>query len=524
MNVKVCKLTDAVNKQKLIATLQEISDVVTSTMGPNGKTCILYNGNTVPHVTKDGVTVSEFLHFEDPFKEAINLIIKETARRTAQSVGDGTTTSILLACDLCIQLLSAPIINTAIFLDQVDSDISLVIAHINAIKKDLDIADLETIDILKSIVKVSSNGDREITDLVIDTMIKIGLDGTVDVIESTNTETHVDIRNGMLIEAPAMLITRSYRVDKPQVLLVSGAIEKIHQFKTCMELANNLYKVYETSLIVIAKEFSKEIQNVVLINNQNKKFSMFLVESDGFGPGMLEILDDMGKILNCKILSTDSTSAYKLEGVTTDDLGKIEFATINKNSTVLHPIDNLSPSDLEIKSDILSKIHQIKTSGEERAGELKHFERRLSKYSKSATIMVGGITEAEKVEKKDRVDDAVHALYAAIKGGVVPGAGYALYTASSLVESQIITNLCKLPAKTLTFYTDETLDSIMKDFVTIDLVTYTTGDAFELGILDPADVQIKALEQASAIAKTILNTNAILIPIQSSWQDTKAEL
>ena len=522
MNVDIIKLKDPDNLRKLVTTLEEISNTITQTLGPNGHTAILYDGSTIPHVTKDGVTVAEFLKYDDPFKESINSIIKETARRTGQDVGDGTTTSVLLACFLASKALTYQG-DIQELLRTIEADIRDVIAYIERVRVELDITSDEVFEILGNIINISSNGDTEVTELLLDVIHQIGVDGLIDVVLANNSDTTVSIRNGMLIEGPAMLVHKPITIGDAHVVLVSGGIYKVHEIKTTLELANKLLITKGLPTVIIAKEFGKEVQDIVLANNRNKKLEMYLVETDGFGPGMLEIMDDMATVLKCKVLSTDNTAPLALQNIDLEDLGFIKGGVISPNSTVLYPEDELDEVALEVKDSILAHIRAIKEHGEERVGELRHVEKRLSKFTKSATIYVGGVTDAEKIEKKDRVDDAVHALYSAIKGGVVPGAGSTLYRAAGILElSDLIAELCKLPATILhsnsnsefkleTIYFNDAA-SVVVDYSNNDL-----GNAFELGVLDPADVQIKALTQALAVTKTLVNTHVLLIPTVKEW-------
>jgi len=521
MKTEIIKLRDKKNIERLIAILREISDTITGTLGPNGYTAILYDGGNVPHVTKDGVTVAEFLKYDDPFKEAINSIIKETARKTGQDVGDGTTTSILLACKLATSVLNYTG-NRKELLKRLSVEVGIIQDFIQNAKVSLDITDKNTFDVLESIINIASNGDKDITELLIDVVGTIGIEGLIDVVISNNTDTFVNVRGGMLIEAPAMLVHRTVTLDKSKVLLIAGSVFKVSEFKSTMTLAREILLKTGKSLVVVAKEFSKEIQEVVNANNRLKNFSMYLVETDGFGPGMLEIMDDMATVLQCKVLSTNNTSPFALQNVVASDLGDLAGAVINTNSTVLYPLYDLDEVALEVKESILEHIHTIKSKGEGHVGELRHVEKRLSKFTKSATISVGGYTEAEKLERKDRVDDAVHAISAAIRGGVVSGAGSTLYRASQLAIHPILVDLCKLPAQTLHENANSSLvleDIYFKDYATvvIDYTTDTAGNAYTLGILDPADVQIKALEQALAITKTLVNTHVLLIPTLQEW-------
>jgi len=509
---KICKLSDEKYRDKLIKTLSIIADTVSSTLGPNGKTCMLYDGDVIPHVTKDGVTVAEFIKFKDAFQEAINKIVKETARKTGETVGDGTTTSILLACTLAVKILE----QEGKILDRLynaEEAINQVIKQLKNMTVQVDVFHSETIDILQSIIFLSSNGDKEITKIITDILNEIGADSLIDVTISYNEITHVDIKEGMLIEAPAH-VNKVINLPKPVVVLVSTSIEKGHQIKTCMQLALTLLKDTGRSMIIVAKEFSKEVQDIVTVNNRSNRTSIFLVESDGFALNMFDVLDDMASLLNCKILSTDSSSEFGLQNITMDHVSIIvTSAIVTPQHTVLQSDKFLTPENLEIKNFLLSEISSLKTAGENKLGELKKLQKRLSKFSKSATIYISGFTESEKLEKKDRVDDAVRAMAAAINGGIVPGGGYALYKASRNCNSDIVKSVCELPATLLSQGTNimNIFEIFDKDMV-MDYATEEIGDPFSLGVLDPADVAIKALQQAMVIVKLILNTHSIIIP------------
>ena len=509
---KICRLSDLKYREKLVETLETISSTVSSTLGPNGKTCILYDGDVIPHVTKDGVTVAEFIKFKDYFQEAINRIIKETARKTGETVGDGTTTSILLACKLTEAILKQDG-NILQVLSETDTSIKIVIDKLRAATYHVDtFNDSNTIDILRGIINLSSNGDVEITKTIVDILNDVGPDALIDVIISNNEVTHVDIKEGMSIISPAH-VNKSHNLKEPYVVLVSNAIEKGHQFLSCLKLSMELYASSVRPMIVIAKEFSKEIQDLVSVNNRGGRVSIFLVETDGFAMGMFEILDDMAALLNCKIMSTDAASDYGLQNVTLAHLSKIVVsAVVTPQHTVLQSNLFLTPENLEIKQSIINEIIKIRQVGENKTGEFRQLEKRLAKFSKSATIYVGGFTDAEKAEKKDRVDDAVKALASAVNNGVIPGGGLSLYLAGSESKSEIVKEVCKIPGILLSQNYSVDICKIFDTGSVMDFVTEEVGEAFELGILDPADVLIKALQQAMVIVKLLLNTHSIIIP------------
>jgi chaperonin GroEL len=508
---KICNLSDPIYKDKLLETLNEVSDTVSSTLGPNGKTCILYNGDVIPHVTKDGVSVAEFIQFNDPFKEAINKIIKETARKTGEKVGDGTTTSILLACKLTEQILQSES-NNLRTLEDVETSINEVIRNIRKSKVELDKFDEGTLDTLRSIVHMSSNGDNDITDTIYSILEQIGADGLIDIMESNNELTHVEVLEGMLIEAPAH-VSKSTNLNIPYVVLVSNAIEKVHELKTLMMLSAKLLKESGREMIVVAQEFSKEVQDVVTVNNRKGATSMFLVESDGFAYSKYEILDDMAALLDCKILSTDSSSEFGLQNVKLEHLSNnVKSATVTPQHTILQSDKFLTQENEDIKNTIMGEIAELKKTGETKLGEIATLKKRLNKFSKSATIYVGGFTDAEKLEKKDRVEDAVKALESAVNSGVIPGGGFSLYEASRKVSSDIVKSVCEIPGKLLSQNNDVDIFNIYNHGSVMDFATEEVGDAYRIGVLDPADVAIKALQQAMVIVKLLLNTHSIIVP------------
>ncbi len=501
--------------------VQEISNIVTSTMGPMGRTNILFNGIGTPHVTKDGVTVAEFLKYDEPFKETINRIIKETARSTGHKVGDGTTTSILLATELIMKML--PLLNQRSnireSLEILQHDIKEVTGNINKLKKDLSNFDSdEVLKILKSVVNLSSNGDTEVVNLIMGIIEKIGPNGLIDVVEVPGEDTYTEIQDGMLIEAPAY-VTSVVDVSKPYIAIVANSIEKVHEFKTFMVLANRLYLEEHANIIVIAKDFSQEIQNIVTINNRNNKFKVYLAESDGFGFTALDILDDMAMLLKCKVLSTDQTSPFGLQNVELGHLAKVKSATLAPGHTILYNDLFLDEEAKEIKEVIEFKIAELKRTSADSVGELQQLQRRLNKFSKSASIKVGGMTEADRKERKDRIDDAVQALNSAVNNGVVPGAGYALYIAAKpLHDESNLKNICELPFYALCKNAEiEGVTTILESYDkgnVIDFLTMEVGDPYKLGVLDPADVPIKAMQQALAIVKAVIGSYSVLIDIE----------
>lgn len=500
---------------ELASLLTEIKNVVSSTIGPAGNSVILYNGFDSPHVTKDGVTVAEGLVYLDHFKESINRIIRETAQETGKEVGDGTTTSTLLACELCLYFIN----KENALIESMDADLSKVIDFINEQKFNIDKIDPKSIDILKSIVKISSNNDNDVIDLIMDAVTAVGVDGVVDVKESDSNVSSLEIRDGMFIDSVAY-VPSTLDINEPcSVILVSDRIEQLSQIKSLMIKHQSM----NIPLLLIAKEFSKEIINTVLANVRHNKVRITLIESDGFGDNLYDILDDMALILDTKVFTTALDSEMNIQNIDPIYLNpKIKGALITSKASTLF-VNNETNKDeiVEARNKIIASMDVLKGLGNEKTGELRRLEKRLNKFLKSATIHVGGATKTEMIERKDRIDDSVQAMQSAIRGGVVPGGGYIMYKASKLFDKPSpISIICKIPAEVLSNELYEFKQAFDKNLV-IDFRDGTAGDPFTLGILDPADVQIRALTQAVATAKMLINSKYLIVP--EVWQEQEGE-
>jgi chaperonin GroEL len=521
-------------RDKLRSVISSIQDIIGSTLGPKGSTVILSEQGELPHITKDGVSVAEFLTFDDPFDETINKIIKETARKTAEKVGDGTTTSIILTTELIEQILTKVADLTAgkerikavhSVLIEVRKEFQKVIDKLKEYKIDLStFEDEKTLSILEAIIRTSSNNDERVVKLVMDILTEIGPNGLIDVRISNNEITTSSVQDGMLIESLAH-VNKAEQLNKPYIALVSSKLEKVHQIKTLLMRANQLLLSENTPVIVVAKEFSEEIQNVVTVNNRLGKTAVFLVEADGFANNMLEILDDMATILECKVLSTDQTSPFGLQNVDYEHLGTAESAIVTPQYTVVYPGHKLSEHALDIKAELEDFLAAIKKSGEERIGEIRQMEKRLTKFSKSAKIYVGGTTEAAKVELKDRIDDAVQAVQSAVNHGVVPGGGVALFMAGIKATADAASPIYKVCRKPIDLLNQSVGFAFNVDKIVLEdgkMINFATEKIMDWGVeevVDPADVLIMALQQAVDTAEILLKGSSILIKHYSDGEN-----
>ena len=517
--------------------IAQFCDPVISTLGPEGRTVIIdddANGETIPHVTKDGVTVADSINFKDRRMQAIASLIKESARNTGNSVGDGTTTSVLLTKAFLQQALSLRDVlgmSQKDFFDGFDLAYEHVIEFIESISTPI------TMDspLLESVVKISTNCDKQIYPIILSGAKAVGVDGLLSAELSNEGSTSIEVKSGSTIESNAY-ITRGKRWEASEpgiiLILVSGPIQKV------AELKNILLMCKTSPTVVVAKEFSDEVKKLVEINNLRNVVNVALVESEGFARNSrLELLEDLASIFDVPVYSTDESTAYPLSSFELGAHYSVSKVIVTPTETVLYSsYPELSASAEERLKEITRTYLAAKSEVEPSAGELAHLKRRLSKFAAIAVIKVGAVTKAEAIELKDRVDDAICSISAAINGGIVPGGGSTLYRAAlefgsftsdnedQMTGYNVFMKACKTPMITLFHNSGIVYDSsacesklsnnsnVVYDFKDDVWVDYLVG-----GIVDPTNVTKAALTNASSVAKTILKSNFII----TEWQEDK---
>lgn len=507
-------------REKLREVLDEYCGAVASTMGPGGRTVIISQGG-LPHVTKDGVTVSESIHFSDPYKEDITSLIKEAARKTAKEVGDGTTTSTVLAknfIEASLLILQSTNLTRKAFLDHLESLVDYLIEYLDDMKVNVEMDS----SLLKSIVSISCNGDKEVTELIMKATEIAGIDGMINVEQVETVDSIVTGSGGSHIES-RVHIEEPVELEKPILVLNEGRIERPNQIISLLRYsaAEKELQGSPQPIILIAKEFNEDVVRVCSLNRIKGIASVYLVEAEGFGETRLKILKILASIADAPVYSTDASTENDFKNIQVVDSGKIGKAIIRKNETILIP-------DYDLKETFNTEIQLLQTKLKQDGltpGGKSNLERMLSKYSTTATIKVGGVTVAEATERKDRVDDAVRAAAAAVTGGVLPGGGTAIYTACKMVEQKgpdmvnidvlaVLKDVCSAPLKTLTanLGTDFDFEYLDEENSVINLTTGEIVNAFNEGILDPALVTINAIQNAFSVAKTIINSNFYILP------------
>lgn len=514
------------NNSKLYQIIDNFTSVVSSTLGPGGKTVIIDKGDEVPHVTKDGVTVAESIHFTDPYADNIISLLKESARKTARDVGDGTTTSTLIAGELIklgvTGLADKEVTNKREFFDGIMTYGNRIVEYLDDSKRLI----IDDNDIVKNIIKISSNNDDKIVELLGDIVDEVGTDGLINVVNSDSNETTVSLTAGALIEGNNVTYPKTY-VDA-RILLVEGALTDVSGIR------NILSSTKDSPLIIIAKEFSPSVINTVNTNNNREATDVGLIIAEGFGKNRLDILNDLALITNSTVVSTDGSTVYLLRDFSTDYLGYAKEVTIAQRESIIVPSDDiLELSKNEINENI--KTLKEKLDGDNKdPGYIKTIKNRLSKYTKVATIKVGGVTEAEAIETKDRVDDAICAISSAVNGGVIPGGGIVLYEGAQKLKTQLnkrddvsrsfilgartMLIACTKPTRRIIENADidfrvyvDRLNIGLPEVCTIDVINNKVVDAYETGIVDPVMSSINGVMNAMSIVKTVLNSSAFVL-------------
>lgn len=520
---KIFTLKNSTNEVRDV--LDDFNNSVVSTLGPLGKTVIIESEDIIPHVTKDGVTVSEAIYYKDKLKNSLAALLKEAARKTAQKVGDGTTTSILMASQLINETLDYQVLNTNVrnYLEGVDKAVDFVIEYLEEEIQEVEMGSEE----LKGVIKISSNSDLEITEMLSNLTDSVGAHGIIDVKLADSNTTEVLVREGASIDSKVVAkpSDKAMEVDEDTfIVLIEGPVHDVPDIKEVLSILARA----KSPAIIVAKEFSDSVIKVVNVNNSNSSLRVILVNAEGFGNSRLEILKDLSVVTDATILSTQGATAISLRDFTPDHFGISNGFVATDREVILHCLE----INLELESTMVRKSALIKDYEENTdLAMINVYKRRLAKYVKVATILVGGTTQASARETKDRIDDAVAAVSAAVNGGVLPGGGASLIRATKILEvrkdsfkegaedwgRKAVIQMCEAPLRKLVsnagFEFDEDIIMTLKTGTSeaFDVILRKVVDAYSYGILDPALVLIEALTNATAVNRSICNSSSFII-------------
>ena len=413
-------------KEKLQAGIDKVNKAVSVTMGPYGRNVLIEKDHGQVASTKDGVTVAKTITLEDPIENMAATVIKQAASKTVDAAGDGTTTSTVLAHSIATQALELtldPTINITKVKQGIEKAVEEVVKALKEASKDI-----TSEDQIKQVATLSANGDEEIGNLVTTALDKVGRDGVVSVEESRTGETSLEVVEGLQFDrgykSPYFVTdnnTMQAVLNDTLILLFNGRISAVKDLLPLLESVSQQSK----SLLIVAEELDGEALATLIVNKMRGILKVAAVKAPDFGDRRLQILEDIATLTGGQVVSTDK--GMRLDKFNTDWFGKARVVTVGKETTTI--IDGKGDAD-KIEERVLALKKQLDAS--KSPYEVEKLQERLAKMVGGVAIInVGGGTEIEMKEKKDRLDDALQATKAAIAEGILPGAGVALINASN---------------------------------------------------------------------------------------------
>ena len=512
---------DADARQKILAGVEKLSSAVTSTLGPSGRNVILDKKFGSPQITKDGVTVAKEIELPDPFENMGAQMVKEVASKTNDVAGDGTTTATLLAEAIYregLKNLTAGA-NAMALKAGIDKATAAVTESIAKLAKKV-----KSADEIAQVATISANGDEEIGKMISDAMDKVGKEGTITVEEAKTLESTLDVVEGMQFDkgylSPYFVTSpedMECELENPFILLFE---KKITNLQDMLPLLQNVAKSGRP-LMIIAEDVEGEALATLVVNKLRGTFQVCAVKAPGFGDRRKAILEDIAILTGGRLISEDI--GVKLESVQLTDLGRAKKVVVDKDNTTI--VEGLGKSaDIKSRVDIIKKQIEETTSDYDR----EKLQERLAKLAGGvALIKVGAATEAAMKEKKDRVDDALHATRAAVEEGIVPGGGVAYLRAQKAIEALKLEGDEKVGASIICRAIEAPLRKLVNNagqeaalvIANVKKATGTNGynvrtgeycDLLKAGVVDPAKVTRSALQNAASIAGLLLTTDCMV--------------
>jgi chaperonin GroEL len=509
-------------RDNVIKGIDILADAVVSTLGPNGRNVVIANNEGFPQSTKDGVTVAKAIKLKDPEQELGVQLVKQAAVKTAEKAGDGTTTSTLLAREMIKQGLTA--LNNNENAVQIKRDIDETVNEvINNLRSNIS-EDLSGEEQLEQIAIISSNNDVNTGKLIATAIDKVGLEGVVHIEESKTGDTYLETVEGMQFnrgyKSPYFVTdnnTMSANLEDPAILIMDHRLNSVKELLPILEAVSSQGR----SLLIIAEDIDNEALATLIVNKMRGTVNVCAVKAPDFGDRRKLVLEDIAIITGGKVF--DKQKGMKLDKFSWDWFGGARTSTINKEQTTI--VDGKGDEEA-IKNRVKELQTQIDKA--QSAYEKEQLQNRLAKFIGGVSIIhVGGVTETEMKEKKDRVDDALHATRAALEEGTVPGGGCALLYASSGIEAKSTGAAIVLSACSKPFYqilVNAGFDEIKTQILANQLINSGDGiwtgfnlkkgnvsDLKKDGIIDPTKVTRLALENAASIAGTVLLTECTIV-------------
>ena len=511
--------TDA--RDKMLKGVNVLANAVKVTLGPKGRNVVIQKSFGAPRSTKDGVSVAKEIELEDAFENMGAQMIREVASKTNDKAGDGTTTATVLAQAIVQEGLKAVAagMNPMDLKRGIDKAVGLVLQEIKdkskPVSNNSEIAQVGTI---------SANGDSEIGELIAQAMAKVGNEGVITVEEAKTADTTVDVVEGMQFDRGYLSPYFITNADKMEVQLEEPLILLFEKKLTSLQAMLPILEAVVQSgrpLLIIAEDIEGEALATLVVNKLRGGLRVAAVKAPGFGDRRKAMLEDIAILTGGQVISEDL--GIKLESVTLDMLGKAKKVSITKDDTTI--VEGVGG-----KEEIEARVAQIKRQIEDTTSDYdkEKLQERLAKLAGGVAVLrVGGSTEVEVKEKKDRVDDALNATRAAADEGIVPGGGIALLKASKILAEvkgdnadqnagiAIIRRALQAPIRQISenagvegsIVVGKVLENDQASFG-FNAQTEEYGDLVQMGVIDPAKVVRTALQDAASVAGILITTEA----------------
>jgi chaperonin GroEL len=509
-------------RDRMLRGVNILANAVKVTLGPKGRNVVIEKSFGAPRTTKDGVTVAKEIELEDRFENMGAQLLREVASKTNDEAGDGTTTATVLAQSIVIEGMKrvAAGMNPMDLKRGIDKAVAEVISDIKRKSKKI-----STSEEIAQVGTISANGERSIGDMIAKAMGKVGNEGVITVEEAKSLETELDIVEGMQFDrgySSPYFITNADKMicelEDPFILLHEKKISSLQPLLPILE------KIVQSGrpLLIIAEDVEGEALATLVVNKLRGGLKVSAVKAPGFGDRRKAMLEDIAILTGGTVISEEL--GIKLENVDMADLGRAKRVSITKDDTTI--VDGHGE-----KANIEARVTQIRRQIEDTTSDYdrEKLQERLAKLAGGvAVIKVGGATEVEVKERKDRVDDALNATRAAVEEGIVPGGGVALLRASKFIDVQganddekagieIVRKALQAPIRQIaenagvdgSIVVGKILESASADFG-FNAQTEEYGSMTAMGIIDPVKVVRTALQDAASIASLIITTEAAI--------------
>jgi chaperonin GroEL len=510
-------------RDRMLRGVNILANAVKVTLGPKGRNVVIEKSFGAPRSTKDGVSVAKEIELEDRFENLGAQLIREVASKTNDKAGDGTTTATVLAQAIVVEGLKSVSSgrNPMDLKRGIDKAVIAVVAEIKNVSKKVQ-ANSE----IAQVGTISANGDKDVGDMIARAMEKVGNEGVITVEEAKSLETELEVVEGMQFDRGYLspyFITNAdkmeVQLEDPQILIFEKKLSSLQPLLPVLEAVVQSGR----PLLIIAEDVEGEALATLVVNKLRGGLRVAAVKAPGFGDRRKAMLEDIAILTGGQVISEDL--GIKLETVTLEMLGRAKRVTITKDDTTL--VDGIGARDA-----IEGRIGQIKRQIEDTTSDYdrEKLQERLAKLAGGvAVIKVGGSTEVEVKEKKDRVDDALNATRAAVEEGIVPGGGVALLKASKALDGlkgdnddqnagiAIVRRALQAPIRQISenagvegsIVVGRVLDNTSATFG-FNAQTEEYVDMVQAGVIDPAKVVRTALQDAASVASLLITTEAAI--------------